>query len=267
VRVEPAAAAGRFGAGLRVSAPCAVLASELGVEGATYGISVSGAAATPADVALTAATITDCERGVDLVAGRLAIEASTIEHNEMEGIVAVDERSLERELTVIDTRLAHNGDGALLLQLNRKLDLRGNTICGNDAVTQRVEAQTNRLAGGIVVADEPPAELVFRGNRVFSNTGDQLLVAAATRVWSFRGAADLAACSSSADANYFAGYLGTTSRGVYAASASVDARYNLWESPAPAPSRDYEAVGGVVTGGTATTGGYCPSPTPLPPCD
>jgi hypothetical protein len=267
VRVEHAEGAGRLAAGLRVSAPCAVTASSLTVDGAAVGILVSGDETPGADVALVGATLRGCGRGVDLGAGRLAITGSAVEDSEAEGIVA-SAATGDRELTVVDTRVAHNGDGGLLLRFNDRLELRGTTICGNSAVTPRATGFTDRLGGGIVLLDDPPPALVFRGNRVFSNAGDQILVAAAVQRWPLDGAATRAACGETADANYLGGYLGSSARGLYAASAEVDARFNRWASPAPAPTRDYEAVNGAVEAGVGDEQ-YCPNPNPgaVPTCD
>jgi hypothetical protein len=231
VRVEHAEGAGRLAAGLRVSAPCAVQAADLAVSGARTGVVADGGA-----VALVRARVEGCEA---------------------EGVTATS-----AEATISDSRIARNGDGGLVLQFSRKVDLQRNVICGNGATTARVPSVTDRL-GALVLVDEPPPAVVFEANRVFGNAGDQVLVVGSASGWDLTGAADLSGCQDLA--NYLAGYSGTW-RGLFAARATVDARFNAWASAIPSAGRDYEASNGTVEAGGTTESCGAP-PSPLPTCD
>jgi hypothetical protein len=242
VRVEHALDAGRLAAGLRVAAPCAVSASGLEVAGAAVGIDAAG--------------------------GRLTLESTRIEESAAEGI-----RAYGTELVVADSLLRGNQDGGLVTQSLQLLDVRNTLVCGNLSASLRGEPFVARTAGGVVLRGNPPmSPVVFRGNRIYGNSGDQVLVvgAAASNPWVLDGAADAASCA--ADANVFAEYpADPAARGLFAASATVQARYDAWAGVTPTPppiGRDFEPASsvdaGVSGGGPAR---FCPPPDSLPACD
>jgi hypothetical protein len=281
VRVEHGAGANRLGAGLRVAAPCLVGASDLTVDGATVGLAVSeeGAPAAHADVSLTGAALRACGRGAELGLGRVTFTSSTIEDNATEGILATG-----AELTLAGSRVRRNGDGGLVVSSAQGLDVQDTIVCGNQAATPR-GGSVARPAGGVVLGGNPPSSApAFRGNRIFGNAGDQVLVhEAPDAAWRLDGAAEASTCA--VDANAIFGYpaepppSASSPRGLYAAGADVSALFNAWQSTEPrtngAPTpwdfggRDYESSDGSIAVGTGTgTVRYCPTlPDPLPSCD
>lgn len=268
VRVERGEGAGQLAAGVRVSAPCTVASDALHVSGAAAGLLLTetGTPASHAALTATGGSFTDCGRGVELQAGRLVLSGTAITDNEWEGVASTNS-GRARQLTVDNARIKRNGDGGLVLDSNERLDIQGTVVCGNEAVTPRDGVYEHRLVGGVVFMGDPPTEgnLVFRGNQIFANTGDQVMVARAEDQWKLSGASSLADCP--LHQNVFAGYV-APGRGVIAATAKVTATWNAWASLAPSEGTDYEATGSGSTVDAGATGSqFCPRPSPLPSCD
>jgi hypothetical protein len=208
-------------------------------------------------VTATELAIGGARTGVAVTGGALELIRARVERCEAEGISATG-----AEVRLAESRVAHNGDGGLVLQFSRKLDVQRTTVCGNGATTPRVPSVTDRV-GAVVLVDEPPPDPIFRSNHVFGNVGDQLLVVGSTPEWNLAGADAVSECA--ARANYLAGYAGQA-RGLFAARANVDARFNAWANAIPSAGRDYEAVSGTVRAGGMTESCGLP-PDPLPTCD
>jgi hypothetical protein len=210
--------------------------------------------------------------GIEVDFGALDVKHAVIRANGGAGLVARD-----CAVKLDDVVVKENGDTGVVLSTVSALDVRATRVCRNGATTARGTPFTERRVGGIHLYDEAPPGVVFRGNGIFGNAGDQILVAGSAAVWSLDGAASLAGCpndpSSRSDANVIRDYdTDTATRGVVAACARVSARFDVWNSPKPnaAAGRDYGVVGcggastSVDAGADSTQ--FCP-PVATPPCE
>jgi hypothetical protein len=226
---------------------------EVTVDGAATGVRIAESDPPRAEPAVDAtfAAISGCGDGVRLDVGALALRSSAVTTNQASGIIAGDGEG-DTELTLEDVLVSANGDTGVRLAVNRRLEVRRSRVCDNGAVTERGTAfiTPGRRVGGIHIFGPPPAATgvvrLFTANKIFGNAGDQILVTAGSGAgpWRLDGATSTAGCVAG-DSNLIAEYDDDSSspRGIYAAFATVSARFNAWGNspPLPAPAgRDFE---------------------------
>ncbi len=239
VVVEAAVGTSRLAQGIRAEGACPVALARVTATGASGpGLLVARDAADQT-VVVTDSTLDGNGEGVRLTRGDLTLQRAVVKGSAGAGVVAA---GADTRLVLEQSTVRANGDSGLLVQANaQRVRLLGSRICGNAAASPNCGfAGVTRRVGGICLNGRPPADLAFAGNAVHANAGDQLMVAGASETWNLDGAqAGATACGPGR--NVFAGYLGTSGRGVFAMYASVIARWNGWQGISPAPGADYEA--------------------------
>jgi hypothetical protein len=248
-----------------VEGSCPVELARVTVTGAaTAGIDVARGSA--AGTVLVEDSLLDGNAvGVRVASGDLTIRATTVQGSAMNGVAVVAPGGSSVRLAVEDATLRRNGDTALLLNASTaRLHLLRTRVCENAAVTPRGEGTVSRIVGGIYLPGQPPADLVFAGNRLFENEGDQLLVVTSpSSWWHLDGAPPDASACDLATRNLFGGH--PTGLVLFAGSAKVSAVWNGWAATdgIPAPSIDYQPSG---AGATVDAGDVydpprlCPAP-------
>jgi hypothetical protein len=124
------------------------------------------------------------------------------------------------------------------------ISILGNEISGNGATRTYTLGTTVRRGGGLVFTFPMPSSVVFEGNTVSSNSGDQLLVAASAGVLDLRGGSACEAAS-----NNTLGCYATGAVGIYSNGTVVQIDQNHWTQQPAAPTVDYAGTG--ITGGTS----------------
>jgi hypothetical protein len=243
VTVVGTSTAGSLEDGVRVDGNCSLYATDLEVSGA--------AGAAPAGAALFVATdpgrfsyvergaLRSSREGVHLKSGKLALRSIDVAENLAAG-VAAGESGGGTEFEMHDCNVESNGDTGVVLYNNTRLSLTGNEVTDNRAVT----AWGGRTVGGVVFRTNPPpaavdgkpATLVFQGNRIYGNVGDQAMVYKATAPWVLDGS-DCAALR-----NEFSCY-GSGGVGLSSVDSVVSARRASWQSPVPTAPTDFRVVG------------------------
>ncbi|HYG68172.1 MAG TPA: hypothetical protein VD838_10950, partial [Anaeromyxobacteraceae bacterium] len=151
-----------------------------------------------------------------------------------------------------------NGDSGMVLFNNSRVRLVGNTVTGNAAATTRSTAL--RLSGGVVLRGNPPPpaaageppSLVFHGNVVSGNRGDQVLVYSASGSWILDGG-DCGALRNVIGCYDTSGLL-SQAFGVAAVDAEALVRRASWQSAIPTSPPDFaEFNGGNVDAGSDGT--------------
>jgi hypothetical protein len=257
VRVESAVGAPKLATGIRLEGECAVTLRDTHVLGAA-GAGLEVARATrPAAALVEGALLHGNGVGVRLAQGDLSIARTSIKQSSGTGVDAYGTEVGLTKLTVQDSLIFENEDSGVLLSSVDSVRIERTRICGNRAVTSRGTAL--RTAGGLYADGKPPDELVFKGNMIHGNAGDQVLISDAGAVWSLGGAADSTGCAT--EANIFGAYA-PGGYGVVAASAPVTATWNRWSTGKPTGNIDYKAIlPGTLEAG-ASTGQYCAAPAP-----
>ncbi|MCX5731319.1 MAG: hypothetical protein NTY18_08225 [Deltaproteobacteria bacterium] len=120
----------------------------------------------------------------------------------------------------------------------------GNEITGNGASELYLLGTSNRRGGGLVFTFPMPSSVVFEGNTVASNLGDQVLVAASAGSVDLRGGIACEVASNNAFGCYDTGAVG-----IYSNGAAVQIDRNHWTQQPAGPSVDYAGVG--ITGASS----------------
>lgn len=139
------------------------------------------------------------------------------------------------------------------------LTMTDNRVASNQAnVTKYTIGAADRRGGGIVFLRTLPGTVLFRGNKVLGNAGDQVLVFSTS-------ALDLSglSCDAGGAANTFACY--ASGVGVSSKASVVNAAYNHWQATIPTPGVDYLAGPGADVAGASTqactvSSETCPAP-------
>lgn len=259
VVVEAAGSPAALASGVRAGGSCPVELARVTVRGAAGpGLLVardapSGGAPLPTLVA-TDSTFDGNGEGVRVSSGEVTLQRALVKGSAAAGVTAAKGASL----TVDQSVVRGNGDtGVVVMGNGPRARLTGNRICGNAtgaAAVPRGFLDLTRKVGGVYLLGNPPADVAFLGNAVHDNGGDQVMVAGSgpppIPAWPLDGApADATACG--AGRNVFAGYLGTSGRGLFAAYARATARWNGWEGVSPTSGTDYDA-GSPTAPGTAS---------------
>jgi hypothetical protein len=156
-------------------------------------------------------------------------------------------------LSVNNTTITGVGDTGIVLDGGGPaVSLTNNVIKGNDATRQYTfPGPIVRQGGGIVVSSSVPSSVVFHGNQVYGNKGDQILVAVGSGTLDLRGGTSIGDCG--VTSNVIRCYdIVAGGKGVYAAAMPLEvmADFNEWWTTFPgAPD-----VSGNVTG----IGSWCP---------
>jgi hypothetical protein len=169
------------------------------------------------------------ENGTGVVAtgGSLSLDSARLERNSGRGVEIVSAGT-----TVWNSRIVRNGDTGLVFR-ETNASVIGTTVWGNGASTEWVGGLSGmtRRAGGIVFAvRQPPYQASLSANRIYGNSGDQLLfVGPSSSAWTV-GAKDIGACSY---ANSFGCYDPTPApvsyRGIVALDVDLAEYSQLWD--------------------------------------
>jgi hypothetical protein len=255
VRVDKVATTEAFGTGILVSGVGTVTLERVRVESATgSGLEVSRSSSTDA-VAVSSGVFTSNGEGVRLVVGDLSLVAPIVSHSVQNGINSspLAGADANRSLSVSDGLIAHNGANGIYLLAHARLDLERNRICSNTGVDRTLAGNTRKV-GGVYCQGNAPAGLVFKGNRIQDNGGDQVLVGASANAWNVSGEAG---CSD-ATTNVLMGL--TTGVGLAALGAPVTAKFTAWSSNVgPILNTDYRAISGTIDVGSVAE--FCFPPT------
>jgi hypothetical protein len=185
------------------------------------------------------------------VVGDLALVAPIISHSIQNGINSspLAGGDANRSLSVSDGLIAHNGANGIYLLAHARLDLERNRICSNTGADRTLAGNTRKV-GGVYCQGNAPTGLVFKGNRIQDNGGDQVLVGASANAWNVSGEAG---CSD-ATTNVLMGL--TTGVGLAALGAPVTAKFMAWSSNAgPILNTDYRAISSTIDVGSVAVGG------------
>ncbi len=261
--------------GVHAGGACPVVLTAVKVQGASgAGLLVARDAAVDTLLA-TDAKFDGNGEGIRVTRGDVTLEGPVVKGNAAGGVVVwpvgADGDAL---LTIDQGKILSNGDtGVLVLGKQAgRLRLTGSLVCGNGATTVRGAPYAQRKVGGLYLFGNPPPDLALEANALFSNVGDQLLVAGAG-TWALDGAAT-AATACGAGVNLLDGYApadaGVTYVGLFAASATVSARWNAWRlNMPPQAGVDYAAsgTGSVDAGTSASPAQFCTWVAGPPTCD
>ncbi|HYG66228.1 MAG TPA: right-handed parallel beta-helix repeat-containing protein, partial [Anaeromyxobacteraceae bacterium] len=182
---------GRFTTGVHVAGACGLEASDLAVAGASAaGLRVETPRATGTSVAN--ATLSANGEGVHLRSGALTLRDVVVADNAGAGILA-GESAGGSELDVERCTATRNGDSGMVLFNNSRIRLVDNTVTANEAAS--TWSAVARKVGGLVFRGDPPPpalageppSLLFHGNTVTGNSGDQVLVYLANGPWLLDG--------------------------------------------------------------------------------
>jgi hypothetical protein len=177
-------------------------------------------------VTLRNADVSGVGHGVDLLAGSLAVEGGAFSGN-VTHVHAQPGAGASVDLTVGGATMSGAADSAvrlIALGAGSRVALNANQVQGNSFTTTfNVAVGPRRGAGGIVLTAPFPASIVFTGNTLRSNAGDQFFVAASSGTVVLRG--DLA-CGSSPLVNRFGCYISGV--GMYSNGAIVHVGGNSW---------------------------------------
>jgi hypothetical protein len=264
VRVDAGGAAGAFAGGVLVEGAGVVVIEGVRVEGAT-GNGMEVARTDVEDgVTVTSSTFTGNAIGVRLAKGSLLLSASTVRESGVEGVKAVAAAAGETRVAIWDSFLVRNGAAGLWLEMNGSVDVQRTQICGNTGSDRTVSDETRKV-GGIYAFNDGPTpvlpplrpSLVFDGNLIHDNGGDQVLIGAGVN-W------DLGASSCGAR-NVVTSYRAGGGVGVRSIGAIVGARRWEWESGlSPPGTLDVLAS----QSGSVDSGNHCISQNPpvVPAC-
>jgi hypothetical protein len=259
----------RFASGLRAAGHCPLSMSGGTVTGATTGIlaeadaattlsggSVTGngtgvsigaaGAAAPSFSATGTAFASNAGDAVFVARGTLISDAcpyagnGTHVHAQPVGgaileIVVQNSRGLARMRGAADSafRLLATGVAS-----SSSVTIRGNEIAGNDATQLYTLGSTTRRGGGLVFTFPMPALVTLEGNSIFSNKGDQVLVAASAGSLDLRGGSGCEIPSNNSFGCYDPGAVGIYSNG---AVVLIDA--NHWTQQPAGLTVDYGGSG------------------------
>lgn len=260
VVVDKGATTDVFSRGVVVSGTGAVSMQRLTVRDASLAGLEVHRAAVGESVSLSDSTLSGNATGVKLLLGSLEMTGCTIRSSGSDGVVADGGAVGTTRLTMSGGAVVRNGGTGVVASLNDSLRLSAVRICANTGAP-RVLAAGTRRAGGLYLLGDVPTDLLFKGNLIHHNSGDQVLVGAsgASR-WNLA----TSGCASG-EANAFAGYQGSTGDGgvgVAAVSAKVDAWWNAWSTTSlPAINVDFVALGtGAEVNARGSGAEYCEPP-------
>lgn len=278
VTIEAAGASAALPAlanGVRAGGACPVVLDHVTVRGASAAGLLVARDAPASTLVATTARLEGNGEGVRITKGDVTLAGSSVvTASAGPGVIAWPAADKDVLLTIEQGSIRYNGDTGIVVRGNQagRVRLVGTRVCGNKAVTLRGEAYPNRLVGGLYLYGNPPpvGSLTFEGNALFANEGDQIFVAGAG-TWPLDGAPPSATAACAANLindRTFPPPGGTTSVGLFAAYATVTARWNAWrENAPPLAGTDYAALsaGGSVSVGTIDPAQYCQVPAPT--CD
>ena len=121
---------------------------------------------------------------------------------------------------------------------NSSISIVGNEIVRNGATQTYTLGTGVRRGGGLVLTFPMPGSIVFEGNTLASNAGDQVLVAASAGSLDLRGGAACGLPSNNAFGCYDA-----SSVGIYSNGTLVQIDRNHWTQQPAAPTVDYSGSG------------------------
>ena len=191
--------------------------------------------------------------GVRLQRGALSLESTRIFGSVGSGLLAAPASGDTARLTAKGATVARGDSVGLELQNLAALDLEEVQICANLGRSQTIAGVT-RTAGGLLVLGNLATAPALKGNQLFGNGGDQLVVGGSGgTAWSLETASCLGV--GSAAPNVLAGYV-APGVGLTAIGASVAAGNVSWISDnLPQVGVDYFRNG---TGAVTISGGnYC----------
>jgi parallel beta-helix repeat protein len=238
VTVAAKAVAGSLDEGVRIDGSCSLSATNLEVSGAK-GAALFVATSPDSASSVEGGSLRSSQEGLHLKSGKLVLRSIEVAENLAAG-VAAGESGGGTEFEMHDCNVQSNGDTGIVLYNNTRLSLTGNEVTDNRAVT----AWGGRSVGGVVFRTNPPpapvngkpATLVFQGNRIHGNVGDQAMVYKSTAPWVLDGS-DCAALR-----NEFSCY-GSGGVGLSSVDSVVSARRASWQSPVPTAPTDFRVVG------------------------
>lgn len=281
VIVNAAGATSSLVNGVHAAGACPVVLTRVKVQGASgAGLLVARDGADPlfaTDVALDSNG-----KGLTITRGDVTLENLEVKSNSATGVEVQGDQQQSSPYTkyallTIDqgSSIQGNGDTGIVVVNAGRLRLIGTKMCGNGATTARGDPYAQRKVGGLYLFGNAPPDLAVQASTIFSNAGDQVLVAG-SGTWALDGAAPgSAACVPSLIGNYAPPETGITYVGLYAASAAVTARWNAWGSgqwlgqATPLAGVDYASGGTPVTGSVdaGTPSQFCLWTAAAPTCD
>ncbi|WP_143828022.1 right-handed parallel beta-helix repeat-containing protein [Anaeromyxobacter sp. Fw109-5] len=275
LRGEGVDAEHRLQHGIHVNDTCGITAADVVIAGMEAEAVLVNAAV---ESAFVGGAFERNGKGVRVKQGVLKLEGVRVEMNAGKGIEA-DSSSGEAVLELRGVKVLRNGETGIAAMNATRLFIEDSTVFGNGArdwgpPNYPNSTGTVRKCGGIVLIGEPPeadAEPTFRfaRNRVYSNSGDQVLVMLSGGLTWPLGAA---ACGTMAtDTTVFGCYDPDASgssvsyRGLVVIDAVADVSRISWKSGVayPSGSTDYKWFGTsslVLLTGTPT---YCALPAQL----
>jgi hypothetical protein len=206
--------------------------------------------------------------GISVQNGTLVAAATRVEGNQHVGIDANESFIGTVAVELSGVKVVRNGDTGIVIRNPTTLAIRDTTVFGNAAVTPWGEGlYTPRRCGGVVLWGDPPAAggLEFQHNRVYANSGDQVVVLGSrTATWSLQPAGAPPACTASGGQplfNTFSCYDASAPpngqvsyRGLVALSASASVLRAVWLSETPSAAVDVHVYGP----GSVTLTPWCP---------
>jgi len=202
VRISGAGASNRFSAGLSQASPdCPATLRNADVQGVGHG--------------------------VDVTAGSLAVEGGAFSGNERH-VHAQPGGAIPIAISVSDAILTGASDSAvrlLGLGTGSTATLARNQIRSNAFTTAFTVAGGPRGGGGVVFTGPFADVVVFAGNELRSNKGDQVLVAASGGTLNLVGDPG---CTATPLINRFGCYDAPTGRGIFSNGATVNVDGNSW---------------------------------------
>ncbi len=231
-------AQGACGASLDAVAVSEVAQAGLLVNSATTSVSTS----------VSGGTFSSNGIGMRLQTGTVALGSGIeVTGNATYGIYAgwdVAGTSPALDLTATQLNVHDNNDTGILVKFlpaGSAVRISNSAVKSNRAVTMY---GSGRMAGGLQLWGSAPT-LVFSGNAVCSNDGDQVGVYSSVGTWELGGGS---ACGSTSNAFTTT----ATIYGIYTTSATVNARNNWWQTDPPTVSANVNYTP-TCNGGAATT--------------
>jgi len=232
VVVDAQGAGGAFDTGVLVSGAGSVSMERLAGSGAVIGgLEVNRSSSTDV-VAIADARLVGNAIGLKLTRGDLRLSSSTIRESGSEGVKAAAASVGSTRLAVANSFILRNAGTGLWLEQNDAISITGTQICQNTGSDRTVSDETH-LVGGIYAlnnAPDPavPQSLVFQGNKIHENGGDQVLIGAGAN-WNLSAPSCLSGVR-----NIVTKYRGG-GVGVASIAASVTVQRWEWESGATPP--------------------------------
>jgi hypothetical protein len=124
------------------------------------------------------------------------------------------------------------------LAANSSLTIQDNDILQNSAIQTYTLGTFLRRGGGMVFTSPMPSTVLFEGNTIASNAGDQILVAASGGALDLRGGSTCGTSTNNSIGCYSAGAVG-----VYSNGTAVQIDRNHWTQQPAVPTVDYAGSG------------------------